>query len=247
MQDEKERLVRITPAWIVFIILEMIFLIFAFITIKSLTTDGDEKISVRIEQGFDQMDEFDLGQKDRIRQEVYDLISLNFKNIDSIPLKNGAIIRDNEVKKMYLKNAKINLVSFVIDIESLGQSYQVVYFWSNDKQNAFMYSYDGMLQKVFCVEDNKRIYDDFECKDYSKGRGGEEFVRALLPLQKFQYAFVRSEDNIDIQGRDVRFELMSMDKDAARLAIEEMKDFIESLGLDAEKYTFTHDVLEGQS
>jgi len=95
-----------------------------------------------------------------IRYALFNTISYNLDR----PLANGEIedvlIRPNSFLQTYNEATKAHSVSFIVDIESLQQSYGVRYQWSNNR--SFVTAEYSTL--VFCLPIDQLIFSDFRCK-----------------------------------------------------------------------------------
>lgn len=79
------------------------------------------------------------------------------KSIDDI------LVRDGTFSQEYNEEKTIHTVKFIVDIESLKQSYDVSYQWSS--ANKYSAELDEWGTVVKCLPVEKLIYGDFSCKD----------------------------------------------------------------------------------
>jgi len=98
-----------------------------------------------------------------IEHALYTTVNLN---VDE-PVKDKSIqdvmVRDGSFSQEYHNDKSIHTVKFIVDIESLKQSYDVSYQWSDtDKYSPNL---DEWGTAVRCLPKDKLIYKDFDCKD----------------------------------------------------------------------------------
>ncbi len=84
-------------------------------------------------------------------------------NTDEKVPTSGALIRTNTATSDYNSTTKVYSGNFIVDIESLKQSYFIQFSWSKEKNNPNLSSTSNL---VSCVRDKSLIiYPDFKCKD----------------------------------------------------------------------------------
>lgn len=83
------------------------------------------------------------------------------KDLKSI---SDALIRDGSLVREFDEGAGVYYGSFIVDIESVGRSYRVVYEWPKDGGDGFLSTDTNM---AVCLAADQLIYGDFKCADGS--------------------------------------------------------------------------------
>lgn len=183
--------------------------------------------------------------QDRITANLYTMIKNHSATDADIPTS-GAKVREGSISKQYDETEKINTVDFVVDIESIRQSYNIHVEWSNDKNSSSGYPY-----VIRCLDDSQeKIYPEFACTDdftasdyeainsylpyWGKTKNGYDYT---IKMQKYTDGEKYLEVDIDSCGDKVL-----MDE-----ALESAKSWVESQGLeqDAFPYYVPDDLCEG--
>lgn len=125
-----------------------------------------------------------------INSELYNAVSL-YTDASDLENVRDAKIREDSVTRMYDESIDTTHGTFIVDIESLRQSYSVFFFWSLDPNvNAF-----PNAPIITCLEDKDVIYEDFDCKVASEGEKMNQIYQKELEKDFFYEAFLpRSGD-----------------------------------------------------
>ena len=99
-------------------------------------------------------------QKDRIFNGLYEVVKLNVPEGYEIP-DSGAVVRNGTAEQEYDKKTNINTGSFIVDIASIKQSYNVWFEWSSNENNPYL---GGYTVVVTCLPKNLQLYDSWACK-----------------------------------------------------------------------------------
>ena len=101
--------------------------------------------------------------RDKVFAALYDIVE---SNADANSLKDmpasGAMIRDGSAENIYNKEENLHVGNFIVDMESIGQSYSGHFEWSSDVENIY---FSGYVMLYVCLDRNDLIYGDFECRD----------------------------------------------------------------------------------
>ena len=98
---------------------------------------------------------------DSVTASLYDIISKNLDNNQSIPT-DGAEIRADTVSDLYNENTLMTSSSFIVDIASIQQSYRIQMVWSSEPKAENNISYSVVAS---CVAEYELIYPEFTCTD----------------------------------------------------------------------------------
>lgn len=100
-------------------------------------------------------------KKDAVFAALYGTIGDNLDKSAIIPTS-GAMIREGSVKTEYVEASLSNFSTFIVDIESIQQSYDVQMSWSNNP-NTTVAGYEILIT---CPTKAQLIYPDFDCRDF---------------------------------------------------------------------------------
>lgn len=99
-------------------------------------------------------------KRDAVFSALYGTIANNLDDNTPTPTS-GAIIRKNSVNTEYIEASLSNFSTFIVDIESIQQSYDIQMSWSNNPDTTIA----GYEILITCPTENQLIYPEFECKD----------------------------------------------------------------------------------
>lgn len=103
--------------------------------------------------------------KDSLEYIKYDLLRTVNKNVDN-PVDSNSIkdvlIRDNTFSQIYDDDIDVYTVEFIVDIESISQSYDVSYQWSSTGKKDNLTEWGTVVK---CLPKEKLVYGNFNCKD----------------------------------------------------------------------------------
>ena len=147
------------------------------------------------------IDEYTEGQptdKERlnyIKQALYAVINMNL----SEPVPSNSVfdinIRDGSFTQQYDEEKDVHTVDFIVDIESLKQSYNASYQWSDT--NKYSENIDEWGTVVKCLPEDKLIYGDFDCKDMftQMENSSDKKLDAILPYNGTNYRITHYTNN----------------------------------------------------
>lgn len=123
------------------------------------------------------LDEYTEGKptdEERIRYIKHNLLTVVNLNSDET-IESDSIddirIRDNSFSQEYDQETTLHHVEFIVDIESIKQSYNVSYEWVDNQDEWRAMDETGTL--VTCLPINELRYGDFNCKDLLTEQSGE--------------------------------------------------------------------------
>lgn len=100
-----------------------------------------------------------------IQYEALRVVNLNSKEPKTGKEIEDAVIREGSFEQSNDSDNGLHRVTFILDIKSLKQSYDVSYGWT-DTLDASNNSLTENISYVKCLPDNKLIYGDFNCVDF---------------------------------------------------------------------------------
>jgi hypothetical protein len=179
-----------------------------------------------------------------IMAELYKVIRLNAKEGDSVPSVKDATLRDGSAQQEYSEEFSIYKGSFIVDIESLKQSYIVTYTYSRDPNSTALGGYPVL---VSCLPAEQLKYGDFSCKDIETEESADlNPITTVLPYSTLTYS-IRAVNNDDGSVRlVVTLSITEADRrsgEAAAVAAykEEVLSWISSQGFNPADYDIVYD------
>lgn len=149
----------VNPLILIGIGFALLVIIVLIITFKNLFRKNPYGEEIRIDNFSQYYSDVPGDEQDKIFHELYETVSENTHDIEKMP-SSGALVRDGTTNYEYDRDAYVHYGNFVVDIESLKQSYQVQFNWSN-KEN----SINGYSVIVGCVSASQQIYPFDNCED----------------------------------------------------------------------------------
>lgn len=181
---------------------------------------------------------------DYIQYELLETVNMNIDTPKIGSEINDAKIRAGTFKQTYSKENNVYTTSFIVDIESLQQSYQANYQWIKDKKRN--YTMDEWGSNVRCLPKDKLIFGDFDCRDIFSVMGGEEnSIIKHLPYSTVDY-FITLDPKIEDTLNIVIITSYGDEKNDPDIAILKYKqdamDWIRSIGFDPIDYTINYTI-----
>lgn len=172
----------------------------------------------------------------RIEENLYVMVN-KYKRVRSNGVKDF-MVRDGTFEQR--DEDDYHIVKFLIDSESLRQSYAVSYQWGNrDKFEQYV----GM---IFCVPEEDVIYDDFACRDPMAPEGIPEERSALYDYIPYdtEHFSVRSDIRTDPISLVITVGLAGNDPEGLdETYYQEAIKWLESTDLDLSKYMLVKRVI----
>lgn len=188
-----------------------------------------------------------------IEHELFKTVNLNV----SSPVTDNSIedvrVRAGSFTQTLGDSTKVYTVSFIVDIQSLKQSYDVSYQWdASDSGNTEKLDEWGTVVK--CLPKEKLLYGDFSCKDmFTELQGDTDSILNNLPHSTLDYNLTVAQGTPGVENQklalDAELLLSAADvrsgRDAAIAAYtQEVRDYITSLGLNPDSYTINYTISE---
>lgn len=146
-----------------------------------------------------------VDRRNAINSTLYKTVKNNLKS-DNLDIK-GATIREGTAEYNYDKPTDINSGSFIVDIQSIKQSYLISYEWSSNENNVNL---SGYTATAACLPADKLIYGDFDCKDIFSSPDSDPILD-YLPHSTFNYAITANVGNNNKVDLNVDIILYSSD------------------------------------
>ena len=162
MNEDKVKTKTINPVIAVFVVLQILFIIFIFISFQKVFEIQEPVLSTSVAGLEQEIESLPEDAKKEIDYSVYQAVVRNTIDSGNVQ-KHGVLIRSNSLIEKQYENMNVNYVSFIADIPDIQQSYRVIYVWSDDFENQFISpDYKAV---TLCLPDDQLIYDGFDCKD----------------------------------------------------------------------------------
>lgn len=178
---------------------------------------------------------------------LYNVAKKNVSNEIDLLKVDDAFIRDNSDKQDYDKPTDVYTGNFIVDIESVKQSYFVQYTYVKDKDNE-----EGLTNRVVisCVKEKDLKYGAFECTDFVEEQATQnDVIIQHLPFSNFSFRIAADttagEDNLilkvelRIPGSDLKGDLASK-QSAVALYKNEVAIWLKSKNLEPSDYTYEY-------
>lgn len=124
--------------------------------------------------------------KDSISSSLYDIVEHNTPNKSESELSSikDAFIREDSANQEVLKQNIQYVGSFIVDIPSIKQSYQVQYTYSKNADDPILSGYPVL---VSCLDTTKLIYGDFNCKNIHEEDKTDPII-GLMPYDSLDFS-----------------------------------------------------------
>ena len=217
---------------IVFLLLQILFVIIGVISLRILFVDNridmdifSERDGISIEGLSEAMPGALASDAKVLETELLDAVS---QNVSDIHLgESQAIIREGSIKTHYYETLDINYFSAIVDIPQLHQSYWLFHEYSDNAEKPNLSINDRYV--VLCLIDQSQIiYPEFDCKSSYNSLTYNSIAKHYLePLSNEDFGFFEM-DNDDYH--DVTILRRNKAKSNDEL-IQEAKDLVTSLGI----------------
>lgn len=174
--------------------------------------------------------------QDHITANLYETIKSNLAADIDVPVS-GVKIRNDSIQSSYDKDEKIHTVDFIVDIDSIQQSYNIHVEWHDSKKYV-----DGYPYVITCLNESQEIiYPEFACSDdfsstdfeiiignlpyYGKTENGYEYT---IRIQEYTDGEKYLEVDVDSCGDQT-----TMDE-----ALKSAKTWVQSLGIDEDSFPY---------
>lgn len=249
--ENNQNALRINPIITIVVILQLIFIIFAGITIRNLLSysmgapeikinnysaipDGEILSNNNIlsnNQGLD----FALNDADKhtIESTIYDAVLLNDKG--SIANR-GAKIREGSARHVYIKNLSAFFLDFIVDIEDIGQSYHFAWLGGGDSSGQNLP--EVVFLMAFCPKEDELIYGDFSCKDEYNGHGLDIVAYNLIRRYPFNSFSTELSDVYAGYPLKITIQLYPGEDSTEEIAVQELSTYLSDLGINLNDFEY---------
>jgi uncharacterized protein YxeA len=184
--------------------------------------------------------------RDATESYLYNIVKENKESSFDASTVDDARIRDNSESQDFSKSENVYSGEFIVDMESIRQSYRVQYSYSSDENNIHV---GGNPVVISCLDEDQLKYGAFDCKDFVSGQAASyDSILQHLPFQNFSYRITPDSTQGDVLVLKVQLTIPDSDlkgDTASRLAVidtykQEVLDWIRSKGANPDDYTITY-------
>lgn len=207
----------------------------AIIIVIAFNSSGS---SIRIDNLSDYSSNLSSDVRQRIQTALYDLVKMNTDK----PPTSGAVVRNGSFSSEHDSYEKLTYIHFIVDIKKIEQSYFVQYEQSDNKNNTADNISSTSLVVSCIYEPDDIIYKNFKCKDAfsfnPETDNPYDYINNSIPYSlhlsgDYYITITPGETESDL---DLRID--KCDANGQRESIEKVKNWIESLYISPDLFTF---------
>jgi uncharacterized protein YxeA len=236
---------------LVIIILAVLLLILGLVALITFITrdTGTNQFGGRIKiQNYTQkVDNAPTDIRDATESYLYNIVKKNKEDSFEPSTIKDAVVRDNSDNQTFDDSLKVYSGDFIVDMESIKQSYWVQYSFSEEVNNTAV---GGNPIVISCLPEDKLKYGAFDCKDFvSAQSSANDVLLQYLPYQNFSFK-ISPDATIDKDKLTlvVTFSIPEIDlrgdQTSRALTVAQYKkmvtDWIKTKGADPDHYLFTY-------
>ena len=253
--ENNQTILRINPAIAIAAVLQLIFIVFAGVTIHNLLNSNTGAPEIKISnysaipdgkiisnepssiRGIDFT--LDDTAKHTIGSTIYNAVLINDKGSVS---NHGAKIREGSARHAYIEDLSAYFLNFIVDIEDLGQSYH--FTWLGDSSFSGQNLPEVTFLMAFCPREDELVYGNFDCKDEYDGQGLDIVVYNLLRYKMFSDFTVGLSNVYDGEPLVIGINVSSDDESAKAAAVQEVSDYLSDLGFSLDGFEYSVQYIE---
>lgn len=228
----------------------LIVIVFAIATLVSvgffianLFTNSSNEDSIRI-NNYDQYVS-NIADSERVALEtmLFNTVSYNEADTEKIKAVNDAVIREGSYSQT--QSDGIYTTKFIVDIESLKQTYQLQNLYSRQSvEDSDLRDYTSL---VICPEKDQLKFGEFTCRDRLSTEAGvtkSDPVLQYLPVSNLDYSLDRDPNSAELKLK-ATLNLTEVDRrlgEEAAIATykESIRKWFESKNLNIDDYSITY-------
>lgn len=177
--EKYEPIIKLNPFTFTLLIVGVIMLIALVFAIKAWSDNLRNDKRMTIDNLSSKVSGITKSASVHVQKALYDTVRANTPYDQDVPT-GGAHIRDQiQVQSSTNNETNVHYAKFVVDIESVKQSYDIQVEWVEDA--AYRKNLSGYPVVISCVDSSAVIYEEFECTDMqstSSDYGGGTLVTA---------------------------------------------------------------------
>jgi len=182
---------------------------------------------------------------DYIKHALFTTVNLNTDQPVESRSITDIVVREGSFSQKYDEDRSIHTVEFIVDIESLKQSYRASYQWSDE--NRYSEHIDEWGTAVRCLPVDELIYGDFDCRDLfteMSSVNGDSKLESILP-HRSEFYTIRSYPGEGDGHAVISIQIMSnnnSERTQKRFNTykKEATDWLESQDIELDTYTIEY-------
>lgn len=202
MYDSNTTSRQINYPLVIFIVLQVIFVIIGIATIVSQlgqedAINPDDTASlphISITDFSKSITNIPEDRLDFIQSSLLNIASINQPSINMGDTK--ALVREGSVHEHNFAMQNVSYASAIIDIPELSQSYQLFLQYSNDKYNRYV-APDGTIIFLCLADPADIIYPDFNCTDTYSQNTRNSIIEQFLKYIEFDNFWAGTSQNLN--------------------------------------------------
>lgn len=245
MQSTNSRKKQLTIISAIFGAIVVVLIIVAIV--MQLSPKNEYGDGLRIQNFNEKVKNVSTTMRSGVEATLYNVVKKNVSKDTNLLKVDDAYIRDDSNKQDYNKPSDIYTGNFIVDIESIKQSYYVQYTYVKGEDSS-----EGLTTRVVisCVEDKDLKYGAFKCADFVEEQAGKnDSIIQYLPFSNFSFYIAADttagEDNLilKVELRIPQSDLkggLAADQAAVSLYKNEVTTWLKSKNLNPTDYTFEY-------
>ena len=146
---------------------------------------------IRIQNYNQKVKNLSSDMKDSMESYLYNIVKKNSSANVNVSGVNDATIRDNSDSQNFDSTKNLYSGSFIIDMASIKQSYQVQYSYSSDRNNLYQ---GGNPVIISCLPKDQLKYGEFNCTDFvSEQSTSNDTILQYLPYRSLTFNITPDE------------------------------------------------------
>lgn len=169
-----------------------------------------------------------------LQKNLFTRVKNNYKS-DFNPNSTTTKIRESSFQESYDSKTDLHTIRFIVDIESIKQSYQGFYQWSKNS-----HLIDGYANQISCLPKKQLIYDYFVCQDLfsQQNQTISDPIYYLTPYQNYNHGYNITADKVQDPNQKItiRIEILSNDPKRIQILKDQALDFLKHRQINLEDY-----------
>ena len=226
---------KIKPIYIYIISAVLIFIIITAIILSTIFSNPYLGKQTNIAN----LSEYTRGLKsdketvERIKYNLYEAITRNTPNIDATKLSD-VLIRDKTFSQDYNEETKVFSVKYIVDIDSIKQTYRIAYEWSEDK-NAQLNEWGTYVK---CPTKEQLKYADFNCNDmFTEMYGTNDPIIEVLPHYGTLYDIIPNTSNGILENIEIK--IFACTSNITDIAEDNARNWLKDHDISSDQYEIT--------
>ena len=221
------------------------------IVIGTLVTERDTNRFgrfIKIQNYNDEVKNLSPEMRESMESYLYTVVKMNVVSGFEPGEIKDAVVRAGSTEQSYNARTSVYSGSFIIDIESVKQSYRASYEYLRDKSMRDIANISGNPVAITCLAKDKLKFGVFSCKDIvGEQASGFDDILKFLPYQNFSYKI--TPNSVENEGKltlEVELTIPQSDlvgpesskREVVAMYKKQVLDWVASKGVDASQYEY---------